>query len=80
MNAEHLTTSEVAERLNAADRTVRLWCKRGLFPNAFEQQSPRGSYWLIPASDLSGFTPPPMGRPKKAAPANGAGKKKGGRK
>jgi hypothetical protein len=56
------------------------------------ENSPVGSYWLIPESDLKGFKPPAMGRPrqsartaKRAAGQKNAGKspsskKKGSRK
>ncbi|HEY0545469.1 MAG TPA: helix-turn-helix domain-containing protein [Pyrinomonadaceae bacterium] len=63
MNKE-LSTSEVAARLGVAARSVRLWCARGLFPNAYEQQTLRGPIWMIPEKDLKSFTPPKMGRPR----------------
>lgn len=47
--------------------TARLWCRRGLFPNAYELQTPRGPVWMIPQNDLEGFEPPKKtGRPPKA--------------
>jgi hypothetical protein len=67
MNGQELTTAQVAERLGVSVVTVRLWCRRGLFPNAYEQQTPRGAVWMIPESDLKGFEPPKKtGRPPKA--------------
>jgi hypothetical protein len=64
MNGENLTTSEVATRLNVSPITVRLWCRRGLLPNAYELDTPRGSVWMIPEGDLNGFEPPKKtGRP-----------------
>lgn len=58
-----LTTATVAERLGVSVKTVSQWCREGRFPNAWKPS--RRSSWLIPASDLDTFTPPPMGRPRK---------------
>lgn len=67
MNGQELTTAQVAERLGVSAVTARLWCRRGLFPNAYEQQTPRGAVWMIPESDLKGFeSPKKTGRPRKA--------------
>ena len=76
---ETLTTAQAAERLNVAQPTVKLWCRQGRFPNAAIEQTARGPVWQIPASDLKGFTPPQMGRPKKAPPVETAAKKSRGR-
>jgi hypothetical protein len=79
---DELTTSEVAARMDASPITVRLWCRRGLFPNAREVQESRGSVWKIPASDLKDFKPPkPTGRPR-TVKTEGVkpAKKKGGKK
>ena len=76
MSGEDLTTAEVAERLGIAKPTVTLWCRQGRFPNARHEETPFGSYWLIPAKDLKNFQPPKMGRPAKPK-ANGAPKKGG---
>lgn len=66
MNRGDLTTKDVAARLDVSPITARLWCRRGLFPNAYEQDTPRGSVWMIPARDLEGFEPPKKtGRPPK---------------
>jgi hypothetical protein len=67
MNSE-LTTAQVADRLERPERTIRLWCKQGRFPGAYSQETPRGSFWLIPEKALEGFTEPPMGRPKTDKP------------
>jgi len=56
-----LTTAQVAERLQADETTVRLWCRQRRFPNA--RQIGRG--WIIPEGDLNDFQPPKMGRPAK---------------
>lgn len=63
---EELTTRQVAERYNVTGAAVRLWCQRGLFPNARTMETPRGPVWMIPENDLKGFEPPkPTGRPPK---------------
>ena len=70
-----LTTKQVAERYRVLDATVRLWRRRGLFPNAYEMETPRGAVWMIPEGDLMGFEPPKKtGRPPKPK-GNGAGNK-----
>ena len=63
MNKE-LSTSEVAARYGVAARSVRDWCARKLFPNAYEQRTARGPVWVIPESDLENFMPPKLGRPR----------------
>jgi excisionase family DNA binding protein len=65
--ANDLTTSKAAERLGVGKSTVNLWCRQGLFPHARSVDTPRGAVWLIPESDLVGFEPPKMGRPRKPA-------------
>ncbi|MET0624142.1 MAG: helix-turn-helix domain-containing protein [Pyrinomonadaceae bacterium] len=61
-----LTTKEVAIRFGLKDAAVRQWCRKGLLPNAYEEQTPRGALWRIPEADLMGFTPPrKTGRPPK---------------
>lgn len=60
-----LSTSDVAVRYGVDARLVRKWCARGLFPNAYEQQTERGPVWKIPEADLEGFTPlRKVGRPR----------------
>lgn len=59
-----LTTKDVAERFGVLDATVRLWRRQGLFPRAYEEQTPRGTVWRIPETDLDGFAPPKRGRRK----------------
>jgi predicted site-specific integrase-resolvase len=65
VNERKLTPAEVAERLNVSVITVRLWCRRGLFPRAESIDTPRGSYWEIPEGDVKSFNQPSMGRPPK---------------
>ena len=62
---KELSTSQVAARLNVSAITVRLWCRRGLFKNAREVETPRGPVWMIPVGDVEGFTSPKIGRPPK---------------
>ncbi len=77
MADQELTTTEVAERLKAADVTVRLWCRQGRFPNARLVEHPRGDYWVIPESEVKKFEPPLIGRPRgKQAATKGNGAKK----
>jgi hypothetical protein len=69
--SEELTTADVAERLKRPERTVRLWCKQGLLAGARAVNTPRGDYWIIPATALKDFAPPTLGRrpQPKSAPA-----------
>lgn len=63
MNKE-LSTSEVAARFGVAARVVRAWCARGDFPHAHEKHTERGPIWKIPESDLAGYVPRKVGRPR----------------
>ena len=54
-SAKMLTTGEVADRLGAAESSVRFWARTGRFPGATRVETPVGSYWMIPASAMSGF-------------------------
>lgn len=57
-----LTISEVADRLEVAESSVRLWCRTtGIFPGARHY----GRAWLIPEQDLKHFVRRPVGRPPK---------------
>ena len=83
MSKTDLTTAQVAERMKVSVHAVRFWIKRGLLPNAYEIEETRGSVWMIPESDISGFEPPKKtGRPPKAKSENGSKRaaKKGGKK
>jgi hypothetical protein len=80
MSATELTTTQAAERLGVGASTVRLWCVQKRFKNARQLETPRGSVWMIPESDLTGFDLPERGRPATKAKANGAGRKKGSKK
>ena len=61
-----LTTREVAEKIDANPGTVRMWCINRTFPNAKQQETPRGPIWLIPETDLQGFKRRGPGRPRGA--------------
>ncbi len=76
--SKDLSTGQVADRFNVTAANVRLWCRRGLLPNAYEMKESRGNVWMIPESDLRGFEPPKKtGRPPKAKPGQPNGKKRG---
>lgn len=60
-----LTVREAAEKLGAAASSVRLWVRTGRFPGAKLEETPVGSYWLIPETDLEGFSIGKAGRPPK---------------
>ena len=70
--AKLLTVREVAERLDVAPSTVRIWRIAGRFPNCQAEETPRGRIWYIPDSDLHGFQKRRPGRPPSA--------KKGGKR
>jgi excisionase family DNA binding protein len=64
--SKELTAVQAAERLGVGRSTVNLWCRQGRFPRAHIEESPLGSYWLIPETDLNRFEKPERGRPRKA--------------
>jgi hypothetical protein len=68
VKADELTTSQVAARLGIGKSTVTLYCRQGRFPNAVEEDTPRGKLWWVPERDIEDFTPPTPGRPPKARP------------
>lgn len=74
------TASQVAERLKVSSVTVRVWCKRGIFPRATLKETEFGSGWLIPEGDLQHFEPPKMGRPRKPQSGTTTKSSKKGRK
>lgn len=81
MSKSLLTAAQVAAKLGVSSVTVRVWCRRGLFPHAELKETEFGSGWLIPNSDLEGFESPKMGRPSKPRDeASKARKKRGGKK
>jgi hypothetical protein len=46
-----LSTKERAERVEAGEPSIPLWCDQGRFPNAQKV----GRDWIVPEPDLSGF-------------------------
>lgn len=71
--AKQLTTREVAEKYGVKQITVRVWCEKGMFKNAYKDTSPRGDFWQIPETDLEGFEPQlRRGRPTSINPSKAA--------
>jgi hypothetical protein len=67
---KHLTTKQVAEKYGVKQITVRVWCEKGVFKNAYKETSPRGDFWQIPETDLEAFEPQlRRGRPASATPS-----------
>ncbi|MFP5260969.1 MAG: helix-turn-helix domain-containing protein [Blastocatellia bacterium] len=66
--AKMLSVREVAEIIGAPLVSVRLWARAGKFPGARLEESPAGSYWLIPDTALDGFEKRDRGRPPKPKP------------
>jgi hypothetical protein len=60
-----LTVKETAARIGAGESSVRLWASQGRFVGARQEETPFGSYWLIPESALEGFSNSGRGRPRK---------------
>ena len=60
-----LTVKEVASQLGQTGQTIRTWLKKGRFPGARLEETPLGSYWLIPDTAVEGFTLKKAGRPPK---------------
>jgi hypothetical protein len=60
-----LTVKEAAAQIGAAEISVRIWAKAGRFPGAKKEDTPMGSYWLIPESAIASFENPGRGRPQK---------------
>jgi transposase len=62
-----LTAKEAAAMIGAGESSVRLWASQGRFAGARQEETPFGSYWLIPETALEGFVNPGRGRPRKKA-------------
>lgn len=58
------SVKEAAEKIGAAPSSVRVWLGRGKFPGARMEETPLGSYWLIPESDIANFEMGKRGRPQ----------------
>jgi hypothetical protein len=69
-----LTIKQVAEITGASQSSIRVWLsnddeRKRRFPNAIKERPPAGpGYWLIPESDIGGYSNPGQGRPRKAEP------------
>jgi hypothetical protein len=50
--------------IDAPYQTLVRWVRKGLFPGAKSEATPRGPVWKIPADTLANFQPPKQGRPK----------------
>jgi hypothetical protein len=56
---------EAAEMLGKSHQTIRTWLKQGRFPGAYLEETPLGSFWLIPVSAVESFVGKKVGRPPK---------------
>jgi hypothetical protein len=68
--AKMYTIKEAAEIIGASPSSIRVWLTKdservSRFPNAVKQDSPIGSFWLIPEIDLKGYESRKLGRPFK---------------
>lgn len=59
-----LTVKEFAIATGAGVSTVNVWCRQGKLPGAYQQLTPFGAYWVIPASLVVTTKPRSVGRPK----------------
>jgi hypothetical protein len=70
---EDLTVREVAEKIGAAIPTITLMCREGRFPNAHQEDTPRGPVWYIPVTDLESVEVRGRGRPPKPKSGTASG-------
>jgi hypothetical protein len=63
MKIKDFTTRDLAGIFKVAEVTARVWCQKGHFPNAYQVETPFGSYWLVPREDVKTFQRPKVGRP-----------------
>jgi hypothetical protein len=81
MSKDDMTTSQIAKKLDVTPQTARMWCRRGLFPNAYSLDEARGVVWYVPPRDLVGFEPPKKtGRPRKPVTEKKPAGKRAGKK
>jgi hypothetical protein len=64
------TIKEASEIIGAAVSSIRVWLnneeeRKRRFPGAKKEETPMGSYWVIPESDLKSYAAPKTGRPQK---------------
>lgn len=64
MNKERLTIKEFAEIHKVGRSTVSLWCQNGYLEGAYQEETPFGNVWYIPAKTSENFVKPKRGRPK----------------
>jgi len=64
------TIVELAKYFNRDRSTVLRWIEQNRFPNAELVESPLGSYWVIPESDVENFKTPERGRKRKISNRN----------
>ena len=65
---KHLLPSKAAQILGVKTVTVRAWLNKGMFPNAYLEQTEFFAFpvWRIPEDDIEKVIIPPRGRPKKS--------------
>jgi hypothetical protein len=66
-----LNVKEAAAQLGVPPVSVRLWARSGRFEGAKLEETPLGSYWLIPEDSIKGF------EKEKPGPKPGAKKESG---
>lgn len=62
---KNLTAKEFSELHDVSRATVTSWCRSGKLKGAFQEETPFGNVWYIPAETSKNFVKPKMGRPKK---------------
>lgn len=63
-----LTARDISKLFNVDKRVAQGWIQRGLFPNAYKEETPfLGEVWRVPIKDLENFVQPQAGRPKQKA-------------
>jgi len=62
---ESLTVAQIAKKYNRDHSTVLRWIDHEYFPNAQLIETPAINFWMVPGSDLQGFSPPSPGPKKK---------------
>jgi predicted site-specific integrase-resolvase len=70
-----VTVDDAAQRRGWVVRTVQKWIMDGLLPVVCAGKGKRGVY-LLREEDVTAFTPPARGRPKKDAPKKSGAKRK----
>jgi hypothetical protein len=60
-----LRAKEAVEVFGRSHQTIRTWLKQGRFAGAYLEETPLGSFWLIPSSAVESFESKKVGRPPK---------------